>query len=409
MMSQHVLSDSVARRRDYLTHFDEKRGSDFSNEYLVPNTVSRNKICFVSQNIYPCLSETIGIQSIGGAELQQKYISASLRDQGGYEVSVVSMDHGQHDGEICNGIRIFKSFKPEEGIFGIRFFYPRLLKTWKAIKRADADIYYTRCADFIVGILALFCKIYGRKLIYAAAHDTDFVPHEVRLPTARDRVLYKYGLRHADVIIVQSNQQKTLLWENFRLNAAVIPNVCPFDTKELDCSQRKYILWVSTIRDWKRPEQFLRLAELFPHEQFVMIGGRAYEDSGRLYDETRNMAETLGNLRFMGFQPFHVTETYFDQCKVFVNTSKYEGFPNTFLQAWRRGTPVISYVDPDNVIKTHRLGRVIGSEREFCVALSDLIRPSSCDSGKIRNYFAENHSSKILDQYVLLAQELSEA
>lgn len=356
------------------------------------------KICFVAQHIYPHLSKSSTTQTSGGAELQQTFIGRGLRDRG-YDVSYISIDYGQVDGEIINGLKIYKSFKPKEGVYGVRFFYPRLYKIWKALRKANADIYYARCATFLPGILAIFCQINKKKFVYGGAHTTDFIPEKLRLPTKRDKILYKYGLRRAKAIAVQSNEQKDLLYDNFGLESQVIKNFYPLNPLRVPASKRKHILWVSTIRHWKRPMQFIKLAESFQHESFVMIGGRGEAKYTGLYHEVRKRANKVKNLDFLGFQPFRITEKYFDKCKVFVNTSEYEGFPNTFLQAWSRGIPVISYVDPDNVIRKQCLGVTVGSEEELHNALCSFLSSPALDSTAILNYFALNHSSGVLDQY----------
>ena len=42
---------------------------------------------------------------------------------------------------------------------------------------------------------------------------------------------------------------------------------------------------------------------------------------------------------------------------ILVNTSEYEGFSNTYIQAWMRKVPVVALnSDPDDVIKTKGIG-----------------------------------------------------
>jgi glycosyltransferase involved in cell wall biosynthesis len=267
------------------------------------------------------------------------------------------------------------------------------------MRYADADIYYVRCASFLTGILAIFCKLKKKKFVYGGAHITDFIPGQLRLPTKRDKILYKYGLRRADGIIVQSYEQKDILYDNFRLKSTVIKNFYPLNPLKLPASKRKNILWVSTIRHWKRPMQFIRLAESVPNEHFVMIGGRGEAKYTGLYHEVRKRAIKVKNLDFLGFQPFTITERAFEKCKIFINTSEYEGFPNTFLQAWSRGIPVISYVDPDHIIRKHCLGLTVRSEEDLYNALSSFLSNPTWDSAAILNYFALNHSSTVLNQY----------
>ena len=224
------------------------------------------KICFVAPNIYPIISNKNQIEKIGGAELQQYFIGKGLRDNG-FSVSIVTEDYGQPDRENIEGLLIFKAYKRSEGIFGLRFFFPRLHKTWKALKRADADIYFVRSDTFLLGILAIFCKLYNKRLVFSAAHDKNFIPNEFRMKTKyrivkiRDKYLFLYGLPRADRIIVQSEYQKKLLWDNFKLPCQIIRNFSPEKPVRLKAEQRKYVLWVATIRSWKRPIQFVNLAK----------------------------------------------------------------------------------------------------------------------------------------------------
>lgn len=368
------------------------------------------KICFVAPNIYPVISNKKNVEIIGGSELQQSFIGKKLQENG-CQVRYITEDYGQIDGEDIDGLIIFKSYKPNEGVFGLRFFYPRLYKTWRALKKTDADIYFVRAETYLLGIVAFFCKIFRKKFIFSGAHDSNFIPDQFKMTTKyktitlRDKLLYQYGLRRADFIIVQSKFQKRKFWDNYGLKGEIVRNFHPSDPIILSPSQRKFILWVATIRSWKRPTQFLSLAKAFPNETFIMIGGRDFKDK-YLYDEIKEQAEPIKNLRFLGFQPFTKTETYFDKCKVFVNTSKYEGFPNTFLQAWRRGVPVISYVDPDGVIETNRLGRVVHSENDLIHVLSEMLSNRFWDAKHICDYFSRYHSITTMDRYCSIFEAL---
>jgi len=63
----------------------------------------------------------------------------------------------------------------------------------------------------------------------------------------------------------------------------------------------------------------------------------------------------------------------FDRAKVLVNTSDLEGFPNTFLQAWARGVPVVTMFDPDGVVRSAGLGSFHASVPEMTAGLDALL------------------------------------
>jgi glycosyltransferase involved in cell wall biosynthesis len=79
----------------------------------------------------------------------------------------------------------------------------------------------------------------------------------------------------------------------------------------------------------------------------------------------------MPNLKFYGFIPFHKIDEYFRKASIFVNTSRIEGFPNTFIQAWAHRVPVVSLtVDPDGIIQNEKLGFRSGTFKQL---ISDVI------------------------------------
>lgn len=363
------------------------------------------RFCFVAQNIYPLLSKKNDSNRIGGAELQQNYIGDELARRG-YQIQFITQDFGQDDVEIADDKTVYKTFREDTGIPVFRFVYPRLFKIWNALKATNADIYYVRSAGFIVGVVAYFCMRSNKKIIYAAAHDTDFIPGRHIIRMKRDAVLYHFGLKHCDKVIVQSAFQKKLLKENFGIKGQLIRNFSPNPVVNSAPEDKRNILWVATIRTWKRPDYFINLAEKFQDENFILIGGEDVQNPS-LFSHVMDRCKRIRNISFLGFKSLTETEAYFDTCKVFVNTSEHEGFPNTFLQAWRRGIPVLSFVDPDHLIINNNLGVAVNSEAQLESGLTSLLSAVKCNSKAIQAYYLKHHSSRVVDKYVGMIEQLT--
>lgn len=362
------------------------------------------RICFVSMTIYPVLHGGTGIEQVGGAEMQQLQIARLLRRMG-HEVSFVTEDHGQPDGEVIDGCTVYKAYRPTAGLPGLRFLHPRLTGIWCALRRAGADVYYSRTAGFVPALLAVLKRMQPLRYLYAAAHDSDFVPGRECVRLARDRWLFRHGLRRADAIVVQNGIQRDLLRAHYGREGILIPNFLDVEPRPLPDADRSEILWVGRLAPFKRPLLFVELARRLPELQFTMIGPPASGEAG-LHEQVRAAAAGVGNLRLLGFQPPAEVEKHFDRCRTLVSTSSTEGFPNVFLQAMRRGIPIVSFVDPDGMIAGHGLGTVVSDERELEAALRASVVPGAFAPAPIQAYFSRHFGPQaVAERYAeLLAQ-----
>jgi glycosyltransferase involved in cell wall biosynthesis len=296
-------------------------------------------ICFVSLPIWSVLSQDPNVKDIGGSEVQQT-ILARLFVKAGYKVSVITLDHGQPAVSIIDGINVYSCYNDNKGLPLLRFFYPRLFKLWATLKKVNADTYYQMGSGSITGIVAHFCTLHKKHFVFSAASDADFDPLLPLIKYGRDQWLYRSGLKNAPTILVQNEKQKHDCLTQFGYESSIIRSIyaVPENSK---ADFNGYILWVSSIRSYKRPELFLKLAQQLPQYLFRMIGGG--DPGSDMEQQMKKIAATLPNVQFMGYLDYHEAEKHFNGARLFINTSEFEGFPNTFLQSWARGVPTISF------------------------------------------------------------------
>ena len=329
------------------------------------------RVCFVGLANLSHLAPDLAPPGAGGAELQQVLLARALVRRG-FDVSTIVYDHGQPDGACYGGIRAFKTFRPDAGIPLVRFFHPRWTSLWQALRRADADIYYVSIAGMPVGETVLFAHRHGRKVVYRVAHDADCDPRTLIIRYGRDRVLYAWGLVRADLVLAQTAVQQQLLRERFGRSSRVISSLAEPGGRQPGFAERDIdVLWVANIRAWKRPERLLELAGRLPQLSFHMVGGPSKE-AAALYESVRSRAAALPNVHFHGHVPYAAIGPLFERARVLTGTSDAEGFPNTYLQAWAHGTPVVAFVDPESIIEQHGLGRPVSSLEEMAGAVGEL-------------------------------------
>lgn len=357
----------------------------------------------------PVLAPEYGGHGIGGEQVQQTLLARCFAKMG-YDVSMIVYDYGQPNRKEWDGVVTYRAFRPSAGIPILRFVYPRWTTTWRALSEADADIYYVSCAGMQLGLVALFCQRYRRRLIFRVAHDTDCQPDALLITYWRDKKLYEYGLKRANLVLVQSYQQQHAMLANYGMKSRVAKMLVQLPER---ASERNVdVLWVNNLRDFKRPDLLIALARMCPHLSFCMIGGKQ-EGFAELYESVAREVAEIPNLQFLGRVPYHAMSGHYARARVFVNTSDSEGFPNSYLQAWAHGTPTVAFFDPDAMIARHKLGNAVTSIEEMAEKVSAIVKDDQLRaefSARCLEYMSGAYSEQqVLASYLDGIKELARA
>jgi glycosyltransferase involved in cell wall biosynthesis len=351
-------------------------------------------ICLVAHFAYGALAGG-GNGHIGGVERQTSLTARWLAARG-HRVSLVTWDGGQSDDTTIDGVRVIKMCRQKDGLRGVRFFHPRWTSLNRALRAADADLYYQNCAEYVTGQVGLWCHRHGRKFVFSVANDPEVDP---RLPGMhlRERVLYRYGLRAADRIVVQTRAQQARLREGFGLDSVVIPMPCPgppdgqYQPPPPPAPPWR-VLWVGRICEQKRPDRLLELARACPELQFDLVG----PPSQNTYSQSiLEQARRVSNVALRGPVPRERMPDVYRAAACLCCSSDVEGFPNTFLEAWSQGLPIVSTFDPDGLIAARGLGAVARNVAELAAALRTLLNSPQqwcAASANARRYYMENHT-----------------
>ncbi len=334
--------------------------------------MTTKKICIVGLDDYPMLTGDSSYGYTGGESVQHVLLARAWRDLG-MEVSIIVYDCGQPRVTVVDGIRAVAAFARGAGVPGFRFIHPRTSGVWSAMRDIDADIYYQSPASPWAGVAAAFAKTFARQFVLRIASDSDCRRGEQPMRFRRDRWLYDYGVRKASLVAAQTEQQRELLKRNYAVNSEIlniaveVPRRAAQGVKDVD------VLWVGNFRSVKRPDLLIELARRLPQYRFALVGG-SVPNGQAYYDRMAAEARSLPNLVMTGGIPYADVGAWFERSRIHVNTSDYEGFPNTFLQSWVRGVPVVSFFDPDGLIERRALGRRCADLEGMRAAIDSLLR-----------------------------------
>lgn len=273
-----------------------------------------------------------------------------------------------------------------------------LLEWWYSLKyiitlRPQIIIY--RGANRYLLPLAFFSKIFGVKLVFFSASDVNFVPGKELVGSSFNRWMYHRSIKLIDLFVTQNRYQHDTLMNNYGKDSLTLFNIWGKIIQDnFEDAKFSDAVWIANFRRLKRAEWVLDAAEVMPEYQFVLAGGSSEKN---YYQDIQNRSSHISNVAFLGGKSFFYTNDLVSKTRLLLCTSTFEGFPNTFLQAWSNSVPVVSTVDPSDTIKDNNLGLVVTNQNQLNESIQRLLTDKDFYNKKklaIQEYFDNNHSSQ---------------
>jgi glycosyltransferase involved in cell wall biosynthesis len=321
--------------------------------------------------------------AIGGSERQQWLLIQAL----------------QHDCRDVAVINVSKNNRSSESIDGVRFVWmPGIspLPVWnKFTAQEKADWWYCRGADFYLGFIVTIAHRRNTKVAFACAYDDDCKPARALTHHPSLWPFYALGLYLSDKVIIQHEYQYDLLPKILRPKVSWVPSITDMNEFVLGKDRDDYVAWVGVLREHKRPHLLVEIAKKLSDTHFIVCGPPSlHRTSQAYYKEICELFQKQPNIEYRGQVSPAEAQEVISHASVFLSTAEKEGFPNTFLQAWGAGVPVVSLqLDPGGVIKQHSIGVVSLNLDELCDQLNLL----TIDTKK--NYLIGTNGFEYVNKY----------
>lgn len=331
----------------------------------------------------------------GGAELQMLLLARGLADRG-WRIGILTYDDGVNDSHSLHlqGIEIIRFRRPSQSKQGMIRAAEYLTVLGRVLPQLRARVIVQRAAGAETGLAAVLAKALRARFVYSSASVSDFDfsrrdPNPVILGT------FRLGITLADSIVVQTREQIELCRLRFRRPALLIRSIAePFAARSGSGSA---FLWVGRIVALKHPEAYVALARQLPYARFRLVAHPPPPAGEVLAQRIELECASLPNVELLGPQTRGDLGELMEDAVAVVNTSKYEGMPNVFLEAWGRGVPALALShDPDHLVQTEGLGGFAQGSSERLTSLAATLWRERHDQSELarrcREYVSREHS-----------------
>jgi glycosyltransferase involved in cell wall biosynthesis len=287
-------------------------------------------------------------------------------------------------------------YDPEKGIRKFRYLYIKLPGIISGLFRIKSEYIYYGIPGAFAGLLALISKL-SRKYFILRVSSNVFADGRYKEDGIFNYYFSELGFRLSYRILCQNTYQYNQLKKRYPSKTYKLKN--PYGdsliTHPLPHDKRKYIMWIGRFR---YPKNLPLLYEIVKHVldvQFIVSGGISKNIDG----ESRIALEKLTrlpNVTMLGNIDSDSILSLLKESYVLLNTSHYEGFSNTFLEAFSVGTPVCTLPqnDPDDIIQSYSLGFIYTDKFDFIKKLNEIVNNKDCYNKLTANcleYMKNNH------------------
>ena len=121
------------------------------------------RVCFVNPYGYPLFSgKADGPRAFGGAEVQLYYLATGLARQPEFDVRMLVEGDRHGIGPVAEGVRMLPVPPQPSWVDTVHGLVPfPSVAYWRAMRRADADVYVLRGGAVLTGDVRLFCRRAG--------------------------------------------------------------------------------------------------------------------------------------------------------------------------------------------------------------------------------------------------------
>jgi glycosyltransferase involved in cell wall biosynthesis len=298
---------------------------------------------------------------------------------------------------------LIETYDPDKGIKILKYFYYYIPEHYKKTKECTPDVIIQACAGIETGIMGFIANKLSVPFVYRVANDMDTDQRYRTRLLKYEQIAYNYGLKKTDVILCQNSYQYDNLKIKFPKKPLRIihnPFLKTYDTNVSSFKERRYVAWLGIFQKQKNLPLLYEIAKQIPESNFKIAGMPGKNIDSDTHNALKKLKK-LSNIEFVGYLSRKQVPSFLSNAIALLNTSHYEGFSNTYLEAFSVGTPVIAPLnaDPDHVIEKNRLGFAVKNNSDFPVVIQSVFENKERFIGiskQCQEYVYKNHDPNIL-------------